>query len=351
MNAPLASGAPPNCLSDHPDFADIVRAAAEYHRIIPSLVLKDYWVTRVLRAIAGDPELRGQVLFKGGTSLSKGWGLIDRFSEDVDLLLTGDGFGPVPTEPRAREKRMKRLRSRIEADTPLRLPDQKSLSRKEWIFFYGRFDYNITIRYPLPSRATAAGLTSSDWVLVEAGFRGGPQPHENRPIGSLIAEFLVNEPGAAGVIKDYSQDSTSFGMDALKPERTLAEKLLLLHERMSRGVEGARKVPTRHYYDTAMLWERSPEVRRCVESGAIAELVREAAVISNTYFGAGIEVTRLDLRSSRALDPDPEQVAVLRARYDDPLERALYYRERPLFDRLLQMIAELRQALSGPLGG
>ncbi len=153
------------------------------------------------------------------------------------------------------------------------------------------------------------------------------------------------------MIKDYSQDSTSFGMDALKPERTLAEKLLLLHERMSRGVEGARKVPTRHYYDTAMLWERSPEVRRCVESGAIAELVREAAVISNTYFGAGIEVTRLDLRSSRALDPDPEQVAVLRARYDDPLERALYYRERPLFDRLLQMIAELRQALSGPLGG
>jgi predicted nucleotidyltransferase component of viral defense system len=95
MTPPLRSGAPSSRLADDADFLDIVRAAAEYHGVIPSLALKDYWVTRVLRAIAGDAELQGRVLFKGGTSLSKGWGLIERFSEDVDLLLTGPGYGPM----------------------------------------------------------------------------------------------------------------------------------------------------------------------------------------------------------------------------------------------------------------
>lgn len=83
-------------LSDSQEFEAAVRAAAEYHGILPELVRKDYWVTRVLRAIAGDGAHQGMVLFKGGTSLSKGWRLIERFSEDVDLLLTGPNFGPVP---------------------------------------------------------------------------------------------------------------------------------------------------------------------------------------------------------------------------------------------------------------
>lgn len=59
-------------LADVPEFEDAVRAAADHHGILPDLVRKDYWVTRVLRAIASDPAHAGRVLFKGGTSLSKG---------------------------------------------------------------------------------------------------------------------------------------------------------------------------------------------------------------------------------------------------------------------------------------
>ncbi len=99
-------------LADFPEFTDLVRAAAAHHGLLPALVLKDYWVTRVLRAVAEDPAQRGRVLFKGGTSLSKGWRLIHRFSEDIDLLLTGSGFGPMPATTGARERHFKALRAR-----------------------------------------------------------------------------------------------------------------------------------------------------------------------------------------------------------------------------------------------
>lgn len=52
------------------------------------MVDKDYWLTRVLRRVAS--AFKGAFLFKGGTSLSMGYGLIDRFSEDIDLLITSD---------------------------------------------------------------------------------------------------------------------------------------------------------------------------------------------------------------------------------------------------------------------
>lgn len=345
MTPPPEARAPSKCLADHPDFTDLVRAAAEYHRIIPALVLKDYWVTRVLRTVAGDPELEGQVLFKGGTSLSKGWGLIDRFSEDVDLLLTGDEFGPVPEASGVRERRMKRLRRGIEVDTPLRLPDRGSLSREEWEFFYIRSDYHIRMRFPLPSRPASVGLASIDTVLVEAGFRGGPYPRETRPLRSLLAEFLENETAAVAALGEYLEDVSSFQMELLKPERTCAEKLLLLHVKMIRGVDGAREVPTRHYYDVSRLWDRSQDVRSSAKSGSLLGLVQEAAIVSNRYFSEKIDTSRLDLRSSPALNPSPDQVAVLTAMYDAPNERALYYRERPSFERILQSLADLRASL------
>lgn len=70
-------------LSDAPEFEDAIRSAAIHHGILPDLVRKDYWVTRVLQALATDLDHEGRVLFRGGTSLSKGWQLIDRISEDV----------------------------------------------------------------------------------------------------------------------------------------------------------------------------------------------------------------------------------------------------------------------------
>jgi len=82
-------------LFEHPDFEQaIIQTAKHFHSsgIREAIVEKDYYVTETLRLIqqtSGD-----RVIFKGGTSLSKGWGIIYRFSEDVDLFLDPEAFSP-----------------------------------------------------------------------------------------------------------------------------------------------------------------------------------------------------------------------------------------------------------------
>jgi predicted nucleotidyltransferase component of viral defense system len=86
-------------LFEHPDFDQAILQAAEHFQgqgLRPAIIEKDYYVTEALRIIvasAGD-----KVIFKGGTSLSKGWNLIQRFSEDIDIFLDPLAFEPALTK-------------------------------------------------------------------------------------------------------------------------------------------------------------------------------------------------------------------------------------------------------------
>jgi len=79
-------------LFEHPDFEQAVLATAEAVGMPEQFVEKDYFVTETLRLIV--ERLGPKITFKGGTSLSKGWGLIRRFSEDIDLFLDKKAFAP-----------------------------------------------------------------------------------------------------------------------------------------------------------------------------------------------------------------------------------------------------------------
>ncbi len=329
-------------LSEAPEFEDAVRAAAAHHGIVEDLVRKDYWVTRVLRAIAADPALSGRAIFKGGTSLSKGWRLIDRFSEDIDLLLTGPDYGP-PPEKKDRERQFRALRAQIEEVTALRLPDQETLTEEDWRFHYVRGSFHCNLRYPLPGRAVGRTAANTDWLLVESGFRGGVQPHARRVLTSLLAEFIETQPEARVALEPYAADLASFEMDLLKPERTFVEKLLALHGWMSNGPDGAREVRTRHYYDVAQLFTRSDDVRACIADGSFRPLLLEAVAVSNTYFDAHLNADTLDFRQSPALRPSDDQVRILRASYAN--ERALYYREVLPFDAIVDIMGSIADAL------
>ena len=87
--------AKPMRLFEHPDFEQAIIRAAEHFRsrgLREAIIEKDYYVTEALRII--EQAAGPQVIFKGGTSLSKGWGLIQRFSEDIDIFLDPTTFEP-----------------------------------------------------------------------------------------------------------------------------------------------------------------------------------------------------------------------------------------------------------------
>ena len=82
-------------LCEHPDFEQAIIQATAYFSIRglkESYKKKDYYVTEVLRILAS--TVGDKVIFKGGTSLSKGWNLIERFSEDIDLFLDPSSYAP-----------------------------------------------------------------------------------------------------------------------------------------------------------------------------------------------------------------------------------------------------------------
>ena len=95
-------------LFEHPDFDQVILQAAEHFQLRPGIIEKDYYVTEVLRIIAA--AAGDKVIFKGGTSLSKGWNLIQRFSEDIDIFLD-----PLPVPVAAKNS----LRSNSSNSPPL----------------------------------------------------------------------------------------------------------------------------------------------------------------------------------------------------------------------------------------
>ncbi len=73
------------------------QAAERMETPLPAAVIeKDFWVCWTLNLLNEIPELKGNITFKGGTSLSKAWGLIERFSEDIDIAINRKVYGQQP---------------------------------------------------------------------------------------------------------------------------------------------------------------------------------------------------------------------------------------------------------------
>lgn len=213
------------------DLFALVGAASEYLSVPQEFVEKDFWVTELLRSTARTVD-DATVIFKGGTSLSKAFGLIERFSEDVDILVVPDqSFG------KGRVHRiLKHICERVGVDLDIAAEDQLDLGSEKGI--------HRNVRYIYPARS--APLIVREGVLLEMGCRGGDLPRERRELRSMITRYVI-ETGAAR--DDEYEEFASFDIDVLAPERTLVEKLALLH-RLSVD-DGGRELARsgRHLYD------------------------------------------------------------------------------------------------------
>jgi hypothetical protein len=325
-------------LDQHPEFEDLILITADEMRIAPEFVRKDYWVVRILRAISGDETLKKQVIFKGGTSLSKGWKVIDRFSEDVDLLTTGPNFSAPPGKG-ARRALFESLIARIEKKTPLRRPELEGLSEDERNFLYFRGNWNCNVRFPLLGRINSKS-DASEFILAEMGFRGGTHPTAAVPLNSFVGEVARARASENGTnLKDYEEDFSEFDFVLLHPTRTFVEKLLATHCAISEEIGNVR---TRHYYDVFAMYRKHGEVAAVRDSSEFGTLLRDAIEIGNTHFKTNIDVD-LTLADSPALNLTPEQITLLEAQYQG--ERRYYFRGQPPFSEIVDAITEIRDRL------
>ena len=163
-------------LFEHPEFEQAILQAAEHfreQRLRPAIIEKDYYVTEALRVIAaasGD-----KVIFKGGTSLAKGWNLIQRFSEDIDIFLDPTAFQPTLGK-NAIDRELKKLRDAIARHPAFSF----EASESQTIGGFGRND-----RFSFKQRFGGPGEVANR-VLVEAGTASGREPSEVVELRSYV---------------------------------------------------------------------------------------------------------------------------------------------------------------------
>lgn len=241
---------------NHDDFLALVAATAQDISYPPGWIEKDYWITEILRSLS-EPLGDFLVVFKGGTSLSKAWRLIQRMSQDVDILLVP----PVDAGSNAKDKGLKAITKRA-AD---------AVSMESALFTSSTGVHRAThLKY---SSAFLDPVVPPE-VLLEIGVRGGPDPNERMQVQSFLAEYALTKGGAS---VDEFDEFTAVEINCLRPERTLVEKLSALHHLATKNGQGDEiKIGTsmRHYYDIAMLLGNN-EVLDRIRNGAVSAIAAD----------------------------------------------------------------------------
>lgn len=216
--------------------------------LLPVAIEKDWWVVHTLTVIY-TMSCAGSLVFKGGTSLSKGWNLIQRFSEDIDLALDREylGFSGELENADVRRLRRKSYEYLTETFTP---ELQKRFAEVGFT--------DVTIKYrevpnhdqdPMVIEVYYPKLTEADTylkpgVLVEVGSRSLKEPFTDRTFATMVAENYPAQPFADKPIT----------IPTVNPERTFLEKIFLLHEEFQKKSEKKRLDGlSRHLYDIEIL--------------------------------------------------------------------------------------------------
>jgi hypothetical protein len=316
-------------LHEHEDFAAFLTAAASESGLPEVFVEKDYWITEILRVVA--ETLANRAIFKGGTSLSKGWSLLDRFSEDIDLFV--DPTVDPPLRGRAVDRTLRALKRDIEAIPGLTFVESESRT----IGGRGRMDtFRYRSRYP-----PVPGFPPT--VRLEPGVQSGRQPTETVPISSIVGDMLA----ARGVADRLDVEGAQpFPMTLLHFRRTFVEKLFAIHGKVERlGREGeplGRDV--RHYADLHVLAGR-PEVLDMLSSPEYESIRLDYDEKSRAFFPNSHRPPEgLRFGSSDALFPSGNLRASIEPGYEEECRR-LFFRPHPPFAEVLERFQGIRGLL------
>jgi len=213
-------------------FSTLVTLAARHFRITPAFVEKDYWITLILHNLANSIHA-DNVVFKGGTSLSKGYRLINRFSEDIDIAMIEETLSG-----NALKTKIRNIEKGITTDfTEIIEPN---ITSKGSMFRKSVFEYPSLISSILSGNTTKR-------IIVEISSFANPYPYLQQKITSFIAEFLL-ATNQIKAIEEYGLHI--FSLNVLDKRRTLVEKLVsLIRFSFSGNPTQAISAKIRHFYD------------------------------------------------------------------------------------------------------
>lgn len=297
-------------------------AAALLGDIDAETLVKDYWVTETLRVISRN---HGDCfVFKGGTSLTKAVRCVDRFSEDIDVLITDKPDGM------SFDRLMKTMAADVTSATGLigeRVSGTTNLAR--------------AVSYEYPTRL--AGRLRPE-VLLEMGRRGTDLPEH---IVYSIRPMLADVPMESVDTGDFA-DLDAFDVAVMHPARTLWEKVSLVHSDVVSGDWREHRDPSRfarHYGDIGALLNVSNVQEALADPEARQSLDLEVREISNKYFREVPAVPEGGYAASPAFRPEGEYLEFLTEHFDLAVETLWSPSSRPTLEGVLAAVAESSRLL------
>lgn len=313
---------------------DLFSETAVRRGTTPAVAEKDFWVTWVLDRLFADPELARLLMFKGGTSLSKAYGLIERFSEDIDLILdwrvlVGE------TDPRAARSRNKQNQLNAQIDEQAKAYIAGTLLERVSAAFDGVCRCAIGADDPQVIEVRYPAAFPDDYLRPEVRLEIGPLaawlPHEERSISCYAAEAfpqLFERP--------------AFPVRVIRAERSFWEKATILHHEAHRP-DGNPQPPrySRHYYDLARM-AASP-----VKDAALADLALLAEVVAfkQQFYPRGWARYELAVPGSLRLVPTGAVLDAVTADYAAMV--AMIFGTIPTLDEILARLRALEDEING----
>ena len=226
-------------------FSDTLRAVSQHLDIKLEFVEKDYWITLVLSRLAKNKYV-DEAVFKGGTSLSKGYNLIERFSEDVDIAIIND-----------------KSKTGNEIKTIIRTIEKEITSDLTEVQMDGVTSKGSRFRKSIFEYVTTNKSNKNNKLIVEINSFANPFPFQRLTLKNFVFDFLQQTENEK-YIEQY--DLQPFEINVLSKEQTLLEKTISLirFSFEQNAVESISK-KIRHFYDLYFLM-KNPECAEFVAS-------------------------------------------------------------------------------------
>ena len=301
-------------------------------------VEKDWWVSRTLEIIFR-MDIARHLVFKGGTSLSKAWNLIQRFSEDIDLAIDREYF--FKSEKKKKKKEITALRKEASLfSTGIFFDELKEEFQKRG---FNGLEFKVIeakdsdqdpriIEIYYPNVIAQPSEYMLPRVQIEIGCRSLREPFSIQTFGALVDEVFAD--------KDFAEPF--FQVPTVNPERTFLEKLFLLHEEFYRPQEKMRiDRLSRHLYDVYQLSKAG------VSDKAINDKELYETIVAHRYKFALIGGVNYNNHNPKTLNPvpPPELMDNWEKDYAKMLEDMIYEEEKPTFADLIENLNVLRMQL------
>lgn len=320
------------------------RAATDIKNMPFEIIEKDYWVVWVLERLFSLEKMKSHLTFKGGTSLLKVYGLIDRFSEDIDLSIEREFFGfgaPHDPESAPSKKKQNALIENLSKACSNYVQTQMLASLKEafsaklettsgWQIYPDQEDRDSqTLLFEYPSQASKAGYIRP-LVKIEIGARSEHWPTSEHRIKSYVKEVLKEKIHESEIL-----------VRVLNAERTFWEKATILHQ-YAHLPEGKKLPPriSRHYYDFFRLLNSEIKEKALIETA----LLERVAIHKSIYFAsnwANYETARKEI-----LKLFPPTRILKELKKDYTLMQTMFFREIPDWELILKTIEQFEKELN-----